>query len=193
MSSGWICQIGRWVLPGLFVGLLAIAAPGFTQPPPFLDGDQIPDATDNCLMVSNPDQEDYDGDSIGDACDLTPLDDVDNGSLVIHPKSLNLKSKGRVVTTVLELPSSFNPADIDPASLLLEGTLPVLTPPTPKLGGGDEDGPPDLMVKFSRTDLIRVLCDTGRDHGTVELIMTGIVDEHPFEVRGTVRVHGTCP
>jgi hypothetical protein len=49
------------------------------------------------------------------------------------------------------------------------------------------------MVKFSRTALIRLLCDTGRDQGHVELRVTGTVAGNPFEVRGTVRVNGTCP
>jgi hypothetical protein len=133
------------------------------------------------------------GDGIGDACDLTSADDKDNGRLVITPKPLNLKSQGRVVTTCIELPAAFNPADIDPTSLLLEGTLAVLTPPTPKLGDGDEDRNPDLMVKFSRTGLIHGLGDMGRDQGNVELRVTGTMDKSPFEVRGTVRVPGTCP
>jgi hypothetical protein len=33
------------------------------------DGDTVGDSCDNCIQVSNPDQADSDGDSIGDACD----------------------------------------------------------------------------------------------------------------------------
>jgi hypothetical protein len=41
--------------------------------PPDTDGDGIPDASDNCLLVANADQKDADGDGLGDACDT--LDD----------------------------------------------------------------------------------------------------------------------
>jgi hypothetical protein len=98
-----------------------------------------------------------------------------------------------VITTFVELPTSFNPADIDIASLLLEGVIPRAVPPTPKLGDGDEDGTPDPMVKFSRQALIALLCETDRDKGIVELRVTGNVAGDPFEVRGTVRVQSQCP
>jgi hypothetical protein len=38
------------------------------------DGDGIPDGTDNCRWVYNPDQKDSDGDSFGDECDPCPDD-----------------------------------------------------------------------------------------------------------------------
>lgn len=42
-------------------------------PPPALDSDSdgVSDTVDNCVFSPNPDQADYDGDGIGDACSYT--------------------------------------------------------------------------------------------------------------------------
>jgi hypothetical protein len=42
------------------------------------DGDAVPDASDNCMLVPNPTQLDTDGDGYGNACDA----DLDNSGLV---------------------------------------------------------------------------------------------------------------
>ncbi|HKQ48480.1 MAG TPA: FG-GAP repeat protein [Phycisphaerae bacterium] len=40
--------------------------------PPDLDGDSVPDETDNCALAANSDQTDADGDGLGDVCDVCP-------------------------------------------------------------------------------------------------------------------------
>jgi hypothetical protein len=42
------------------------------------DGDGIPDNSDNCPAVPNPDQADGDEDAVGDACDPCPLDSLND-------------------------------------------------------------------------------------------------------------------
>ncbi len=41
-------------------------------PPLDTDGDGVPDATDNCVLIYNPDQWDSNGNWIGDACEIAP-------------------------------------------------------------------------------------------------------------------------
>jgi hypothetical protein len=59
-----------------------------------VDGDGIPDASDNCPSVSNADQQDSNGDGVGDACTPPP---PGNGPVATTPKlSLRVKGKPRI-------------------------------------------------------------------------------------------------
>jgi PKD repeat protein len=75
---------------------------------PDQDGDGIPDTTDNCPRVANPDQLDQEGDGAGDACDNCPE----------QPNKDQLDRDGDGVGDVCDnCPSSSNQADVD-----LDGT-----------------------------------------------------------------------
>ena len=57
---------------GSFAGVLSVVAVLWGAAPSALaqdaDGDGVPDASDNCPLVANPDQADCDNDGIGNAC-----------------------------------------------------------------------------------------------------------------------------
>lgn len=55
-------------------GLIDGADPSCPSASPDTDRDGVPDSSDNCRLVPNPDQRDSDGDRFGDACDAFPFD-----------------------------------------------------------------------------------------------------------------------
>jgi len=74
----------------------------------------------------------------------------------IDPNTLNLRSMGRWITCYLELQRDHDVADIDVASIRLNDVIPAETKPT-GIGDYDDDGDPDLMVKFDRAEVIALL------------------------------------
>jgi hypothetical protein len=108
----------------------------------------------------------------------------------IDPDTLNLKSKGKFVTCYIELPEDYSVEDIDIDSValtkindhLLDPCLCTVDPS--EIGDYDDNGIPDLTVKFDRQELIPLL-----GVGEAELTVTGeLVDGPKFEGTGTIRV-----
>jgi hypothetical protein len=72
------------------------------------------------------------------------------------PDTLNQRSQGKVVTVYIELPEGYSVEDIDISTVLLNGIVPALNHPT-AVGDYDNDGIPDLMVKFDRAAVQSIL------------------------------------
>ena len=106
------------------------------------------------------------------------------GTVDIDPDTLNLQSKGNWITCYIELPEGYDVAHIDIGSILLNGVVPAENKPT-EIGDYDDDGLPDLMVKFDRSDVCEIL-DPGDE---VEITVTGeLTDETPCQGSDTIRV-----
>lgn len=74
----------------------------------------------------------------------------------IHPRTLNLKSKGKWITAYIELPEGYNVSDINATTILLNDTTPIEPHPI-AIGDYDNDSIPDLMVKFNRAQVIEYI------------------------------------
>jgi len=112
-------------------------------------------------------------------------------SLNIDPDilNLNLKSKGKWVTAYIEFPEGYNVSDIDISSILLNGTIPVDVNAPTAIGDFDNDGVPDLMVKFNRTAVCQLILSRGITVGNVTLSVSGkLANGIGFEGCDTIRV-----
>lgn len=106
----------------------------------------------------------------------------------VDPDTLNTRSNGKWITAYIELQGDYEVSDVDISSMICfyrcpcNGTNAELHPA--QIGDHDNDGVPDLMVKFDRTALIILL-----SAGEATLMITGEVSgKTPFEGSDTVRV-----
>ena len=109
---------------------------------------------------------------------------VPEAAIDIDPDTLNLNSKGKWITCYIELPEDYDVDDIDVSTVKLNGQVPAESHPT-GTGDYDNDGIPDLMVKFDRSAVQEIL-QAGDE---VEITVTGELNyETPFEGSDTIRV-----
>jgi len=81
-SGGTLSEENRLIAPGMLLRV----SPDNVITPPDDDNDGIPDTTDNCPLVANPNQTDTDSDGEGNACDT---DDDNDGMPDAYEKSKN--------------------------------------------------------------------------------------------------------
>lgn len=105
------------------------------------------------------------------------------------PDTLNPKSSGKYVTVYIELPEGYDVNDIDINTIeLTYGVGGVFAEVTPtEIGDHDENGVPDLMVKFDRQDVIAIL-EPGEE---IEITISGESWEYSnngFEFEGRIDI-----
>jgi len=100
------------------------------------------------------------------------LEVVDTAEAIVDfdPNTLNLLSEGVPVTVYIELPadSDYTVQDIDVRTILLNGQISILYWPF-TIGDYDQDGIPDLMVKFDRA-LVQSILGVGKE---IEITISG--------------------
>lgn len=106
-----------------------------------------------------------------------------SATIDVDPNTLNLKSRVKWLTVYIELPIEFDVNDIDISSILLNEQVSAKKNLF-KVGDYDNDGIPDLMVKFSKKDVQSIL-EPGEN---VEIVITGLINDLIFEGRDYIRV-----
>ncbi len=101
----------------------------------------------------------------------------------IEPNTLNLNSKGKWITCYIELEENYDVANIDVSTIMLNGDVEAELKPT-GLGDCDDDGIPDLMVKFDRAS-VQAKLEVGDE---VEIVITGELDGTSFKGTDNIRV-----
>jgi len=155
---------------------------------------------------SGPDQDLPGRDEMGDKFYIIDSNNVDHyplmkpwsptrplveATLDIDPNSLNLKSKGKWITAHIELPKSYDVKAINISMIMLNCTIPAALRPT-AIGDYDNDGVPDLMVKFDRTEVIRYIVSMkGRQTRFTQVKLTitgGLENGIHFEGSDTIKI-----
>ena len=100
------------------------------------------------------------------------------------PDTLNLKSKGKWITCYIELPESYDMGDIALSTIKLNDEVLAESRPT-EIGDYDNDGLPDLMVKFDMSAVQQIL-EVGNE---VKITVSGELNEGTaFEGSDKIRV-----
>ena len=115
---------------------------------------------------------------------LQGVSEAIQGDLDFEPRVLHVGQSSGRVTCYIELPAPHIPQEGDRSTVLLNGVVSPLNSPA-SYGDHDDDGIPDLMLKFTRSDVLAIL-PAGAE---VEVRLTGSLTTGEFFVaRDTIAV-----
>lgn len=134
-----------------------------------------------CSGINHPDCGLIGAADIGCEMGTAPVEAV----VEIAPTTLNIVSRGLYITCYIEMAGGYDPANIDVATVTINGAVSAEMTPT-EVGDFDDDGIADLMVKFSRRDVL----DSIDELGDIEVTVAGQVDGQGFEGVDTIRIKG---
>ncbi len=116
-------------------------------------------------------------------------------SINIDPNTLNLKSKGKWITDYIEFPEGYDVNDVDVSTIMLNDSIPAEMHHV-GIEDEDDDGIPDLMVKFDRAEVTSYIIANvnmtkliEEKFMTITLTITGkLYDETQFQGSDTIRI-----
>ena len=97
---------------------------------------------------------------------------------------LNLESRSSLAPAYVELPEGYNVSDINPSSILLNGSIPIHPLIHPTIGDHDNDTIPDLHIVFNRTEIVEYIQSEGIAYGNVNLEIEGSFVRTPATFEG---------
>jgi len=118
-----------------------------------------------------------------------PLPVIIDAAISINPNSLNLKSKGKWITCHIELPESYDAANINISTILLNDIVPAESKPI-SIGDCDGDGLNELMVKFSRS-AVQSTIPLGSE--SADITVTGWLTDGTTKFQGTDTIKIVSP
>ena len=107
----------------------------------------------------------------------------------INPNTLNLKSKGKWITCHIELPESYDAANINISTILLNDIVPAEPKPI-SIGDSDGNGLNELMVKFSRS-AVQSTIPLGSE--SADITVTGWLNDGTTKFQGTDTIKIVSP
>ncbi len=106
----------------------------------------------------------------------------------IKPEPFNLRANGEFIFWI-EPSGGYTPYDIDVSTIILKGEVMGVEPSPFEVGDFDNNGIPDLLAAFNRTEVANSILADGTTQGNTNLTLTGrFLDGKYFEGTSVVKI-----